>query len=75
MDMVDILFHVQPSLSLIHREKLETDLWGYEGVLSVHFNKDHEHLLMVEYDPQHVTSAQLLEHLNRQGVKASRIGL
>jgi len=75
MDMVDILFHVQPTLSLLQREKVEAELWACEGVLSAHFNQNHEHLLVVEYNPQQTTSAQLLSRLTQQGVKASRIGL
>ena len=75
MDMVDILFHIHPGLSPIEREKLEEDLWKYEGVLSVHFSKDHEHLLTVEYNPRRISSEELLTHVGERGVEASRIGL
>jgi len=75
MDMVDILFHVETNLSPEQRDELEQNLREPDGVLSVHFNAIYHHLLTLEYDPEKISSAALLERANQYGVKAHRIGL
>ena len=75
MDMVDVLFHVKTDLSCEQQEELEQSLREPDGVLSVHFNTNHHHLLMLEYDPNQVSSAALLERANQYGVEVCRIGL
>lgn len=75
MEMVDVLIHVHPDLSTQQRDKMEEELRGYPGMLSVHFNPEHPHLLIVEYDPKTISSAEILKHVGERGVQASRIGL
>lgn len=75
MDMVDILFYVHPSLSHTERDTLEENLRMYDGVLSAHFTQDKQHLLTVAYNPERITSAELLQHVDENGVEASWIGL
>lgn len=75
MEMVDILIHVHPDLSAARRETLEEELRGYPGMLSVHFSREHPHLLVVEYDPNAISSAAILNLVGERGVQASRIGL
>ena len=75
MDIADILIHVHPDLPVDDRAGLEEGLRGFEGVISVHFNPQHAHLLVVAYDPELISSAQVLEHVGERGVEASKIGL
>ena len=75
MDMVDVLFYIRPELSSEERAKIESELWEYEGVLSVHFNQKYHHLLTVKYNPHVINSAMLLNRVGSNGVSACRIGL
>ncbi len=75
MEMVDILIHVRADLTTQQRDVMEEELRGYPGMLSVHFNREHPHLLVVEYDPNAISSAEILKHVGERGVQASRIGL
>lgn len=75
VEMTDVLIHVHPHLEQDDRSSLEEELHQHDGVLSVHFNKEHEHLLMVEYNPNVISSERLLRLVGDRGIEASRIGL
>lgn len=75
MEMVDTLIHVSTDLSATQRDAMEEELRGYPGMLSVHFSREHSHLLVVEYDPNTISSAEILKHVGERGMQASRIGL
>lgn len=75
MNIVDFLIHLHPDLPADERAKLEEDIRGLKGVLSVHFNTEHPHLLVVAYNPNATTSAQVLEYVGKRGVEATQIGL
>ena len=75
MDMVDVLIHVHPNLSVMEREKLEEELRALAGVISVHFSPGHPHLLTVAYDPQATSSTAILAHAGTRGVEATKVGL
>lgn len=75
MDMADIIIHVHPDLSAEERNKLEEDIRGYTGVISIHFSDEHPHLLKAVYDPDVTSSADILLHIGERGIKATKIGL
>lgn len=75
MDITDVFIHVHPELPADARTGLEEGLRSFDGVVSVHFNQQHEHLLVVAYNPELISSAQVLEHVGERGVEASKIGL
>ena len=75
MIMTDVLLHIQPQLQPNEREELEQLIQDCEGVLSAHFNRKHEHLFMVEYNPLETSSEHLLRCVSERGIQASRIGL
>lgn len=74
MDMADIVIHVHPDLSAEERAKLEEDLRGYEGVISIHFSEEHRHLPKAVYDPDVTSSTDILVHIGERGVQAAKIG-
>lgn len=75
MEITDILFNVRADLSTLERSNIEHDLQGCDGVLSVHFSKDHPHMLEVAYDPDTINSDTLLHHIQERGLPASKVGL
>lgn len=75
MNIADILIHVHPELSAEQRAKIEGELGGRDGVVSVHFSPGHPHLLTVAYDPQTITSRQILDAVRRWDEAATMAGL
>lgn len=50
-------------LSAGDRAKLEEDLRGYAGVISIHFTEEHPHLLKAVDDPGVTSPADILVHI------------
>ncbi|MFQ5756624.1 MAG: hypothetical protein ACE5H7_11115 [Acidiferrobacterales bacterium] len=72
--MADIVIHVHPDLSVEERTKLEEGLREYDGVVSIHFNPERAHLLTAVYDPDVTSSTDILTHIGKRGVEATKIG-
>lgn len=75
MEIADILFNVHADLSEQERSAIERDIQGCDGVVSVHFSKNHPHMLEVAYNPQAVDSDTLRRHIGERGIEVSKIGL
>jgi len=57
--LVDIVLHVDEDLDEAERNRLEETLRQREGVVSVHFDEKKQHLMVVAYNPERVTSKDL----------------
>ncbi len=75
MDIVDIMFHVPADLSTTERANIERDIQGCDGVVSVHFNIEHPHMMEVAYNPQVIDSETLRRHVSERGLAVSKVGL
>ncbi len=75
MDIVDIMFHVPADLSTTERTNIERDIQGCDGVVSVHFNTEHPHMMEVAYNPRVVDSETLRRHVSERGLAVSKVGL
>jgi hypothetical protein len=75
MDIADILFHVPADLSAGDRADIERDLQGCDGVVSVHFNAEHPHMLEVAFDPRVIDTETLRRHVGERGLEVSKVGL
>ena len=75
MDIADILFHVPADLSTKDRTDIERDIQGCDGVVSVHFSTQHQHMLEVAYNPQVIDTETLRKHVSERGLEVSKIGL
>jgi len=75
MDIVDILIHVHPELSVEQRAKIEHEIGVHKGVMSVHFSTGHPHQLTVAYDPQAIASKRILELVRVSDKAATMVGL
>lgn len=76
MKLTDVLIHVHPELAAETRAKVEEDVRSRNGVVSAHFNhREHPHALVVEYDPDAVQTAAILEAVKRFDPDATMVGL
>lgn len=73
--MVDVLIHIDPETSHEQREFIRDLLLKHDGVDAASYHDDKPHLIVVEYDPDVVTSKQLLDVITKQNVHAELIGL
>ncbi len=76
VNITDITFHLHPDSSCDDREKMEQMLRAHNGVISVHFNTDeHPHTVVVAYNPDAVTSEEMLSEIKTCDPAAMMVGL
>jgi len=75
IQLADVTIHVDENLEVAKRAEIEQKLRAIDGVVSVHNPDDKPHLAIVEYDPNKVKSAALLEVVKGEGVHAQLVGL
>ncbi len=66
INIADIVVHLHPENSCDDREKIERELRDHNGVISVHFNeRDHPHAVLVAYNPEAVSSQEVLAEIRK----------
>ncbi|NOX10149.1 MAG: hypothetical protein GXP22_11835 [Gammaproteobacteria bacterium] len=76
INIVDIIVHLHPENSCDDTDKIEQELRDRDGVVSVHFNAEaHPHAVVVAYNPDAVTSQQLLAGIRQCDKAAMMAGL
>lgn len=73
--MVDVTVHIDEETDHETRELMKDQLRGMEGVMAAITHDERPHLMVVEYDPDRINSAQILAQVKDAGVHAELIGL
>ncbi len=73
--LVDIIIHIDETLSHDVRQDIDGKLRTIDGVVSVANHDDKSHLLIIEYNPDRTSSSKLLSTVRNMGVHAEMIGL
>ncbi len=73
--LVDIIIHIDETLSREVRRDIDNRLRSIDGVISVANHDDKSHLLIIEYNPDCTSSTILLSTVKDMGVHAEMIGL
>lgn len=71
----DVVVHIDKSLTLEQLETLEEHIHKIGGVVSACSRNDQPHLISVTYNPERVTSRDILANIVREGVHAELVGL
>ena len=75
MKLVDVTIHIDESIDHGRREQVQDELRGLSGVVAAVSHEEKPHLMIVEYDPDRVSSQQILSKVQESGVHAELIGL
>lgn len=75
IQLADVTIHVDENLPPAKRAEIEQKLRAIDGVVSVHNPDDKPHLAVIQYNPQKVRSAELLDTVRGESVHAELIGL
>jgi len=74
--IADIVVHLHPDISCDDSDKIEQDLRAHEGVVSVHFSEEeHPHSMVVAYNSEAVTSAEVLAEIRKCDGEAVMAGM
>lgn len=73
--MVDVMLHIDPETDRDEREYLRELILKQNGVDAAAYHDEKPHLMIVEYDPDEITSQQLLNILLEIGIHGELVGL
>ena len=74
-NMVDVIIHLNETTSHTDREALRDQLLAHRGVMAADYHDNRPHLFLVVYDPDVVSSTDLLEIARKRGLHAQLAGL
>lgn len=73
--MVDVMLHIDENITRNERESLRDKVLARDGVMAAAYHDKTPHLLMVEYDPDVLSSRAILDTVETAGVHAELVGL
>lgn len=73
--LVDVTIHIDESIDADTRSDIGDRLRLMDGVMAASSHGDKPHLMVVEYDPDKLSSRDILDAVTKTGVHAELIGL
>ena len=73
--LVDIIIHIDETIEKSRRPELVDTVRQQDGVVSVGYHDEKPHLMIIEYNPEKISSKTLLQTIKDQGLHAELIGL
>ena len=71
---IEIIVHIDESLSDEHLSQLEKHLCEDHGISHASISPKHQHLMLVDYLPDSIDAMQVLTYVKTKGVHAELIG-
>lgn len=71
----DIMIHIDEALNAQELLDIEKSVAFEDGVYSAYVNCDHQHLMLVDYDPDITSSHHVLNTVTNQGFHAEMVGM
>lgn len=75
MSISDIMIHIDQNLNTEARLSMEERMRQIEGVVAPRFNPGKEHLLLLAFNPEKVSTATLLGAVKASGYSAQLVGV
>ncbi len=73
--MVDVMLHIDENTTRNEREALRDKVLARDGVMAASYRDETPHLLVVEYDPDVLSSKAILDAVETAGVHAELVGM
>jgi len=75
MAIVDVTVHIDETIDRDRRAKIANTVRAHKGVTAVSHDDKKPHLMLIKFNPDAVTSTELLQLVLDQGVHAELVGL
>ncbi|MGD2056820.1 MAG: hypothetical protein PVJ15_08430 [Gammaproteobacteria bacterium] len=72
---VEVVIHVDETLSEGHRASLVTNLQGRDGVEKARFSPGRDHLMLIDYDSNKLHTSDVLAYVMQENIHAELIGI
>lgn len=73
--MLDVTLHIDEKTTHDEREQLRDVFLHKKGVMTADYRDNRPHLMIVAFDPEDVTSIELLETVRNRGYHAEMIAM
>jgi hypothetical protein len=73
--LVDVTVHIDETVDHARREQIADSLRALDGVVAAASHDERPHLMIVEYNPDKVSSQAILARVRSSGVHAELVGL
>jgi hypothetical protein len=73
--LVDVTVHIDETVDHATRERIGDSLRALDGVVAAASHDERPHLMVVEYNPDRVSSQAILARVRSEGVHAELVGL
>jgi hypothetical protein len=73
--LVDVTVHIDETVDHNGRERIADSLRALDGVVAASSHDERPHLMIVEYNPDKVSSQAILARVQSAGVHAELVGL
>ncbi len=73
--MLDVTLHIDEETTHDEREQLRDVFLHKKGVMTADYRDNRPHLMIVAFDPEDVTSIELLETVRNRGYHAEMIAM
>lgn len=73
--MLDVTLHIDETTTHREREDLRDVFLDKDGVMTADCRDDRPHLMIVGFDPENITTAELMATVHRQGYHAELIAM
>lgn len=73
--MADVTLHIDEETTREEREGLRDQLLELDGVMAANYRDNQPHLMIVEYNPDQITSHRLVETAEQCGYHAELVGM
>ena len=72
--IADAVLHIDELLEDWQRDVLDDHMRMQDGVIATGYNSEKPHLMIIEYNPDHVNPVNFIHMVERHGYHAERIG-
>lgn len=72
--ITDIMMHIDEDLNKAQRDELESFVREQDGVVALGYHDEKPHLMLIEYNPDKVSSSDLLSRVQDRGLHAELVG-
>ncbi|NOQ89995.1 MAG: ATP-binding protein [Gammaproteobacteria bacterium] len=73
--MLDVTLHIDEDTTHNERENLRDAFFNMKGVMTADCRDERPHLMIVGFDPEDITTSELIETVQKQGYHAELVAM
>lgn len=74
MSINDVVIHIDETLDSRVAEGLEEQMRDLDGVIAARINRNTSHLMVVAYDPERLSTLDIIDNVRSRGFHAQHCG-